>query len=855
MSGGVSTTITTFPEDLTAMLRRLASALGLVLLSLLPTLAYAAGADNNVEWNGLSHYPWQERRPICPVNGESFQVRFQTYRNDLTAAEVRLTVGATVTTIAASRIGTRGPYDLWAAQIPATTPTTVLSYWIRLVDGTSTAYLSRNGITATVPADGGYSINFATLEHAPPGATLVNGGAAVFKVWAPNVAQAFVRGAFNAWGQLAMTKYGEWFIARGNNVTDRSEYKFFFPTRTDNGGYAPDPVARAFNAGAGYNSIVENPFRFTWTDSTWQTPPLERMVIYQMHVGTFAGLNDPVGATPYPSRFQDVTARVAHLKSLGVNAVQLCPITEYAGDISAGYNPVTFFAPEGKYGTPDQFKQMVNTLHNNGIAVLLDIVWNHVSPSDNYLWNYDGTQSWFYTPDASTPWGSQPAFERPAISEMLAYASHLWLGEYRLDGFRMDGTAFMKVGPNSDDGWFLMQRMNNEKNQRFVDRVTIAENLPSEALVSAPTSVSGAGFDSQYSMMFRERVRGATFAAAFGDPSMNDLRLALLGDGYYLQQQRALHYVQLHDEAWPSSGGQRIVKTIDGSAPHDDIWARGRSMLALGTTLTSMGVPAFLQGDEWMESNPFNPAPDNSGRLDWSKKTSPVGAGAFGFYSRLIKLRTTLSPLFANASTHVFHVNEGGNVIGWRRTDGNGNTIVILANWSNTDYGSYTVGMPQNGAWTELVNSQNPAYGGSGPVNSGTLLANGSPYDGFNQSVTIALPKMTFTVLAPLSFVGVEPPTPGPAPAELSLSAPWPNPSREHSVLRFALPQAGRVRMTVHDVTGRLVRVVEDRTFEVGSHATAWNGRDEAGALSPSGLYFVRLETPTGARSTRLVRL
>lgn len=815
--------------------------------------ASAAGPDNNVEWSGVSHYPWQDRRPLCPVNGESFQVRFQTYRNDLTAARVRYLIGATSTVVNASRIGTRGPYDLWAAQVPATSATTRLGYHLELVDGTITDYSSRTGLSHTVPTDGGFIIDFSNLEHAPPGATLVNGGAAVFKVWAPNVSQAFVRGAFNAWGQLAMTKIGEWFVARGNNVADRSEYKFYFPTRTADGGYAPDPMARAFNAPGGYNSIVENPFRYTWTDSAFSTPPLERMVIYQMHIGSFAGLNDPVGSTPNPSRYQDVTARVAHLKALGVNAIQLCPVTEFPGDYSAGYNPVTFTAPEGKYGTPDQFKEMVNTLHRNGIAVLLDIIWNHVSPTDNYYWNYDGTQSWFYTPDASTPWGSQPAFERAAIPEMLAHASHQWMYEYHLDGFRMDGTAFMKVGPNSDDGWYLMQRFNNEKNQRWADKVTIAENLPSEAMVSAPTSIGGAGFDSQYSMMFREYVRNAVWAAASNTPSMNDLRTGLLGAGYYLQQQRAYHYVQLHDEAWPSSGGQRIVKTVDPSFPHDDIWARGRMMLALGTTLTSMGVPAMLQGDEWLESNPFNPSSDNSGRLDWSRKSSTVGAGAFGFFSRLIKLRTTLSPLFANSATHVFHVNEGGDVIAWRRTDSNGNPLVVVANWSNTDYPSYTIGAPSGGAWTELVNSQDPAYGGSGPRNSGTLLANGGAYDGFNQSITLALPKMTFAVLGPQSYLGVEPPAQG--PEALALASPWPNPSRGSSLLRFTLPQASRVRLSVHDVAGREVAVAIDGDLVAGEHSTVWNGLDGSGRAAAPGLYFVRLTTPQGARTTRLVRL
>ncbi len=816
----------------------------------LPARSYAAGADGNVEWSGVSHYPWQDRRPICPVNGESFQVRFQTYRNDLTSAAVRVTVGASQSLLPATRIATRGPYDIWAAQVPATASNTE-SYWIELTDGALTDYLSKNGLSHTVPADGGYAINFTTFEHAPPGATLVNGGAAVFKVWAPDVATAFVRGVFNNWGTLAMTKTGEWFTAKALNVADRSEYKFYFPTRVADGGYAPDPNARAFNAVASYNSIIDNPFRFNWSDTSWTTPPLERMVIYQLHIGTFAGLNDPIAA-PNPSRYVDVASHVAHLKALGINAIQFCPVTEFPGDFSAGYNPVNFIAPEGKYGTTDDFKNMVNTLHRNGIAVLVDIVWNHISPTDNFLWNYDGTQSWFCTPDAATPWGSQPNFGRTGVADQIANSAHVWLNEYHVDGFRMDGTAFMKVGPNNLPGWQLMQRFNNEKNQRWADKVTIAENLPTEAAVSTPTSLGGAGFDTQYSMQFRDNVRNAVFTAAFGDPSMNDIRTALLGAGFYLQQQRAYHYVELHDETWPSTGGQRMVKTIDPTFPHDDIWARGRTMLALGTTLTSMGVPAMLQGDEWMESNPFSPTADNVGRLDWTRKTQPVNAGALAFYQRLIGFRTTLAPLFANSSTHVFHVNEAGNVIGWRRTDGLGNSIVCIANWSNTDYPVYQIGMPGAGQWVELVNSQDPVYGGSGPVN-GSALANGGAYDGFNQSMTVALPKMTFAIFAHQDFVGVAPPAK--APGALALASPWPNPARNQSVLRFTLPAASTVRLDIVDVSGRVVATLAEGAYEAGEHTMAWDGQDASGRASAPGLYFVRLHTASGDRTSRLVRL
>ena len=138
-----------------------------------------------------------------------------------------------------------------------------------------------------------------------------------------------------------------------------------------------------------------------------------------------------------------------------------------------------------------------------------------------------------------------------------------------------------------------MQRLNSEKQNRFADKLCVAEQLPGNDWITMPVGSGGAGVDAQYHMTFRDNIRGAVFAAAAGDPSMNNVRTALLGSTW-IGGTRALNYVQLHDEAWPSSGGQRMVKTIDTVAPHDDVYARGRTMLAEGLTLTAAGIPALL---------------------------------------------------------------------------------------------------------------------------------------------------------------------------------------------------------------------------------------------------------------------
>jgi 1,4-alpha-glucan branching enzyme len=204
-----------------------------------------------------------------------------------------------------------------------------------------------------------------------------------------------------------------------------------------------------------------------------------------------------------------------------------------------------------------------------------------------------------------------------------------------MDGFRMDATDFMNIYPQEASGWSLMQEMNDAIDNRFADKIAIAEQLPDDSWVTRPTSSGGAGFDSQYYDEFTDRLRDEIFDAALGDPEMWKIRSIIYGGGDYLNGRYVTNYVELHDECWPTSGGQRIVKSIDTTPPHDDQWAKGRSKLAQGIALTAPGIPAMLQGTEWLDDTDFGT--DLGNRIDWSKKTTY--AGIFAYYRDLITLR------------------------------------------------------------------------------------------------------------------------------------------------------------------------------------------------------------------------
>ena len=522
-----------------------------------------AANDNTVEWNGVSHVTWQDLRPLCPIDGESFDVRFQTYQFDITSAQVMARFdGSGYTGYPATYVGDRGPYAVWSASIPATAADLV-EYYIAVTDGTDTDYFGANGMSDTVPPP--LAVDFVTLSHAPIGATPHPDGGTIFKVWTPTRTHCWVPGTHNGWNEFAdqLTKQGDYFIgyAPSADVDDQYKYRFNGPV------WKPDARARRLNPSDSYNTYIVDPFEHDWVSTGYQTPDWEDLIIYELHVGTFSGYNDSVASGSFPATYRDVAAHVGHLAELGVTAVELMPITEFPMDESAGYNPITQWGPEWKYGTPEDLKYMVDVLHQHGIAVLADIVWNHFDFTDNYLWNYDGTQIYYDDPPTWTPWGDQADFNRDEVREYFVHSALYWLEEFRLDGFRMDATEYMDL--EGTGGWSLMQWLNDTMDNRWIDKISIAEQLPDNAWITRPTSLGGAGFDSQWNDAFTDTLRQAIWDAASGSTNAGAVAGVLDGSGTYLEKTQVTNYFELHDEIWPSSGGQRAVKTIDTSWPHD----------------------------------------------------------------------------------------------------------------------------------------------------------------------------------------------------------------------------------------------------------------------------------------------
>jgi maltooligosyltrehalose trehalohydrolase len=265
----------------------------------------------------------------------------------------------------------------------------------------------------------------------PFGARLLPGGGACFRLWAPDAKRVdLVRSAGPDAGEAAMpARPGGWFeltVARADTST---RYAY----RIDGDGPVPDPASRANPDDVHAASALVDPLVFDWPDASWRGRPWHEAVIYELHVGCFT----PQGG------FDSAIERLDELVALGVTAIELMPVAEFAGRRGWGYDGVLPFAPESSYGTPEDLKRLVAAAHARGLMVLLDVVYNHFGPEGNYLHRY---ASAFFNDRVHTPWGAAINFDGPnsrTVREFFIHNALYWVEEFRVDGLRLDAVHAM----------------------------------------------------------------------------------------------------------------------------------------------------------------------------------------------------------------------------------------------------------------------------------------------------------------------------------------------------------------------------------------------------------------------------
>ncbi len=580
-------------------------------------------------------------------------------------------------------------------------------------------------------------------------------GGVTFRVWAPHADGVSVTGTFCDWDAnafpLAAEDGGTW-SADVEDAGPGDEYQFIVRA----GGeelWRNDPRARQLTNSVG-NAVVYDPSAYDWRMQGATTPAWNDLVIYEMHVGTFSE-----GMHGRPGTLDGVRRRLGYLRELGIGAIQLMPPFEFAGDRSWGYNPAYPFAVESAYGHPDDLKALVDAAHEAGIAVLLDVVYNHLGPSDLDLWRFDGWSEndkggiYFYQDDRSaTPWGdTRPDYGRHEVRAFLRDNAMTWLDDFRIDGLRWDATAYISSvsggGSRAADliaeGWELMAAINGEAADRFPGRLMIAEDLRSDPAVTRAPDEGGAGFGAQWDPNFVHPVRAALIAASDEARDLDTVAGALMVDP--ADAFKRVIYTESHDAV--ANGRSRVPEEIwPGYA---DSWpSRKRAALGAALVLTSPGIPMLFQGQELIEGSWFS----DEDPLDWSKRHRH--AGLLQLHRDLIRLRRNLDDTtrgLRGPRISVHHRNHDARVLAYHRWEVSGprDDVVVVVNLSGMPYADYRIGVPRQGRWSVRFNSD---WAGYDPDFDGPSSFDGDaidePLDDMPFSLTVGVGPYTCVILS-----------------------------------------------------------------------------------------------------------
>jgi malto-oligosyltrehalose trehalohydrolase len=224
-----------------------------------------------------------------------------------------------------------------------------------------------------------------------------------------------------------------WFELETRDAGAASLYRY----RIDGTHEVPDPASRCNPQGVHGPSEVIDPLAYAWEDGSWRAPPWHAAVLYELHVGTFNR----------PGTYAAVAARLAHLKRLGVTAIELMPLAAFPGTRDWGYDGVLPFAPQISYGRPEELKALIVAAHQHGLAVILDVVYNHFGPEGNYLHHYAPQ---FFDARHQTPWGDAINFDGAGsrtVRDFFIHNARYWLEEYHIDGLRLDAIDAPRAHP------------------------------------------------------------------------------------------------------------------------------------------------------------------------------------------------------------------------------------------------------------------------------------------------------------------------------------------------------------------------------------------------------------------------
>ncbi len=575
-------------------------------------------------------------------------------------------------------------------------------------------------------------------------------GAAVFEdgvrftVWAPNVSSLSVRLGDSPPLAMEQDEAG-YYTLHVPGVGEGARYHYLL----DGNSSRPDPASRFQPEGVHGPSEVVDPNGFPWTDHDWPGMALEKTILYELHVGTFT----PEGT------FSAIIPRLPYLRhELGITAIELMPVAQFPGHRNWGYDGTFLFAPQNSYGGPRGLKELINACHRAGLAVVLDVVYNHLGPEGNYLAEYGA----YLTDRYKTPWGAAMNFDGPQsdpVRRFIIDNALYWVTEFRVDGLRLD--AVHGIFDLSARHILDELRAAVHRQARALGRpvAVIAESDLNDARLIHPPRKGGYGLDAQWNDDFHHSLHALLtgehhgYYQDFGD--IRQLGKALcrgfVYEGQYSPFRKRRHgnssqgvpatkfvvYSQNHDQVGNRMAGERLSAML----------SREALKAAAAAVLLSPNIPLLFMGEEYGEEAPFqyfvshtDPAlreavragrrkefafhlsgqvPDPEDQATFSRSKINPGARRngkhrplFEFYRALIRMRREV-PALAWLSRKGMEVKTfpRKKILLWKRKNGE-DWVAGLFNFSET--AAECPFSPGEGPWSKILDSAAPQWGGPG---------------------------------------------------------------------------------------------------------------------------------------------
>ncbi len=581
------------------------------------------------------------------------------------------------------------------------------------------------------------------------GAALLDGKGARFRLWAPgdDTISLRHRGQDTPMASIG----GGWFELTKAEASANEEYMFVL----SDGQAVPDPASRAQAGHVHGPSLIVDP-NYQWQNSGWRGRAWEEAVITEIHIGTFTR----------EGTFRAAAQKLKHLAETGITAIEIMPVAQFAGDRGWGYDGVLHYAPHRAYGTPDDFRALIDTAHGLGIMVLLDVVYNHFGPEGNYLHGY---APGFFRNDLHTPWGAAIDFSRAPVRRYFVENALYWIGEFQLDGLRLD--AVEQIYDSGEQ--HVLAEIAGEVGAAFPDRqvhLVVEDQRNLVALLERGEDGAPLTYRAEWNDDFHHVAHiiatGETIGhyKPFADGLWHKLRLALqhgfiypdrgdppelpLDERGYLPPTAFIDFLQNHDQIGNRAFGERLASLADPDVLN----------ALTGILLLSPHIPFLFMGEEYGERHPFYFFTDYTGelarlvregrmaeaegfgglkagksvadlpdpnapstfeqsKLDWPFTDTEEGRKNLAFVTGLLKLRKTyIVPLLKqtwNIESGALETPEGAVAVWWKFAN---LTLALRANLSGGPL--FTPSMAGTVIFEHYGNGEKPGADGAMPPHS-----------------------------------------------------------------------------------------------------------------------------------------